>query len=630
MAKAKKKKELKEQPIIFSKKNLPSAEISVQPYNHSLFLYIILAIGFSLYINTIFNEYAYDDGMAITDNTFTQKGFSGIGEILRNDTFIGVKGTAGELTGGRYRPLSVITFAIEKGLFGKKAWISHLINVLLFCILLYYLFQVSYRFLFKGSELKAFFSSLIFVIHPIHTEVVANIKSRDEIFSFLFLLISLYYFLQHEEKKKHTAKYIVFSCLTYFLALLSKENGITFLAIFPITYFICKKESIIKSIRTVLPYMGVAFIYLLLRFKIVGMHLSQSHELMNAPYLLASSAQAFATKSYVLTKYLYLLFIPYPLTYDYSFNEIPYIELWDIRSLAGMLVHLGLLIYALKKIKEREIISYLILFYLITISIVSNLIFDIGATMGERFLFQPSFSFALLSGIFLNYVYERSNNKLRKSFFIYILSILTITASAQCITRNMDWKNDYTLFMNDIKNSPHSAKVYVYAGVVMVKSVDAETDSIKKGKILNDAIGKFKKSIEIYPAYTDAYLNMGVAYSNLNDKEKAMECWEKANAISPGYFMARANLNYLSDYFLKKAVEYFNIKDYPTAIRYTEKSVRCNEKNALGWFNLGGYWMMLGDKKKAIEFWQKTLEIDPSYSEARVWLEKAKSPNENN
>ena len=62
----------------------------------------------------------------------------------------------------------------------------------------------------------------------------------------------------------------------------------------------------------------------------------------------------------------------------------------------------------------------------------------------------------------------------------------------------MDWKNDYTLFMNDIKNSPQSAKVYVYAGVVMVKSADAETDSIKKSKILNDAISKFKKSIEAY------------------------------------------------------------------------------------------------------------------------------------
>jgi tetratricopeptide (TPR) repeat protein len=417
-------------------------------------------------------------------------------------------------------------------------------------------------------------------------------------------------------------KHTIIACFSYFLALLSKENGITFLAIFPMTYFVIKKGSILRSLKSVFPYFLVAMGYLLLRYKIVGMHFSKSHELMNAPYLLATGAQAFATKSYILLKYLYLLFVPYPLTYDYSFNQIPYIDGSDFRAWLSILIYVGLLIYALLNLKNRSIVSYAILFYIITISIVSNFIFDVGATMGERFLFQPSFAFSLVAGIFLHKMYMKSDKKIRRFVFIPLLSVLIIAASGLSIARNMDWKNDYTLFMHDVKSSPNSAKVYVYAGVVMVKSADNETDSIRKHKVLRESILSFEKALKIYPDFTDAYLNMGVAYSNLNEKQKALESWEKANTLSPGHFIAIANLKYLSDWFLRRAVFLFDQKDFDGAIKNTETSIRANPQNSLAWYNLGGYWMMKGDKEKARQFWTKTLEIDPNYTDAKIWLEK--------
>ena len=621
MAKGNIKKEIKHRAPIPDKAILSEEKVDFFS-KKNIFLFLIILIGFVVYSNTVFNEYAYDDGMAITDNAFTQKGFSGIKDILINDTFIGVKGAAGELTGGRYRPLSVITFAIEKGIFGKRPWVGHLINILLYCCLLYYLFQVTYKYIFKESELKAFFTMLIFTIHPIHTEVIANLKSRDEILSFLFLFIALFYFLKSLHKEKIHPKYTIIACLSYFLALMSKENGITFLAIFPLTFYVAKKGTVLQSIKSVLPYLFVAGLYLLIRYSVVGLSFSKSHELMNAPFLLASGVQAFATKAYILSKYLFLLFIPYPLSYDYSFNQIPYLDAGDLRSWLSILLYMGLLIYSIFNLRKRSIISYALLFYLITISIVSNFIFEVGATMGERFLFQPSYAFALMAGIFLHNMYMKMNEKIRKFIFLPLLSIIVISASTYSMTRNRVWKNDYTLFMNDIHSSPKSAKVYVYAGVVLVKSVDNETDSLKKQKVLRNAINIFEKGLKIYPDFTDAYLNMGVAYSNLNEKEKALECWEKANEISPGHFIAVANLQYLSDWYLKKAIASFNEKDFDGAIKYTEISVRCNKKNALSWYNLGGYWMMKGDKIKAKEFWKKTLEVDPNYTEAKGWLMK--------
>src|SRR6266699_1973021 len=83
---------------------------------------ILLAlIGFIFYYNTFSHESAFDDRMAITDNAYVQRGLAGIPDILTTDayqSYLESKNGANQLAGGRYRPLSLITFAVEQQLTG--------------------------------------------------------------------------------------------------------------------------------------------------------------------------------------------------------------------------------------------------------------------------------------------------------------------------------------------------------------------------------------------------------------------------------------------------------------------------------------------------------------------------------
>ena len=157
---------------------------------------ILFCLGFLIYANTWTHDYALDDSIVIVDNVFTSKGLSGIKDLFTSDTFYGFFNQSGKdnlVQGGRYRPLSLATFALEVELFGMKPGVSHWINSLLYALLGLLVFSVLNR-LFKDQRqgvVIAFWSTLLFVVHPLHTEVVANIKGRDEILALGFALLAL-------------------------------------------------------------------------------------------------------------------------------------------------------------------------------------------------------------------------------------------------------------------------------------------------------------------------------------------------------------------------------------------------------------------------------------------------------
>ena len=111
---------------------------------------ILFAVSFLLYINTVSNQYALDDEVVVT-NAQVEKGFSGLGEIFTSDIFSSYyaqNNAEQQLSGGRYRPLSVATFAIEYAIFGNNPAPRHFINVLLYAllsVLIFYALAISFR-----------------------------------------------------------------------------------------------------------------------------------------------------------------------------------------------------------------------------------------------------------------------------------------------------------------------------------------------------------------------------------------------------------------------------------------------------------------------------------------------------
>lgn len=591
---------------------------------------LIIALGIfifasGIYLNTIFHDYALDDGIVITNNPFTKKGFAGIGDIFSHETFVNVADLNNELSGGRYRPLSVATFAMEYQFFGLRPSVSHLINVLLYGLLGALLFYFLYHTVFRQQLLSAILATIIFVVHPLHTDVVANIKGRDELLSLILLLASLICCIKYAEKKKFVL--LIISLLAYFLSLLAKENGITFLAVIPLMLYFFMHKRWQDAFLSVLPYVFVFVGYFLLRVSITGLPQSNSSELMNAPFANAVGDEAIATKIMVLGKDLWMLIFPHPLSYDYSYNQVPYVHLTDWRCLLAFFVNGALLFVAFRLLKSRHVVSFAILFYFITLSIVSNFVFDVGSPFNERFLFQPSIGFAIAIAFVINYPGNlKPGNKIFSGIAVVVAAMLIIAGATKTILRNPEWKNDDTLFLADVKHAPNSAKTNCYAGIVLIKKGEQETDSIKKNSIFEQAIIYFNKALMIYPQYVDPYINLGNVYAQMGNLDAAKEHLMKAKEIYPGNSALRQNLSYLAGQYEIRASRFYEQKNLAAAILAGHSSVECNPSNINMLYNLGGYYLSLNNRLKAKEFWSKALALDPSNRTIQSWLDKISVP----
>jgi len=639
-------------------KNRTDAYSSVKWFNNvKIHKIIIFFFAIVLYTNTLFNEYAQDDAIVITDNMFTQKGFSGISGILTKDTFFGFFKKSGKsklVSGGRYRPLSLVTFAIEYQFFGANPHISHVINFIIYGLLGLVLYKLLLLLFIniksiKFKELFAFLTTLVFIGHPVHTEVVANVKGRDELLALLFSLLALYYAIKWLGKVDFKKQGIIFS--VFVLALFSKENSITYLAIVPLVFFMFFSGNKIKYLTVFAPFFLAAIFFLVIRTLILGFDFGgTSLELMNNPFLKISGnkfvpfsfGEKLATIIFTLGKYIQLLFFPHPLTNDYYPRHISMLTFVDWKVILSLIVNVGLLLFALVRFKRNKILSFAILYYFITLSIVSNVVFPVGTNMSERFLFMPSLGFSLVIG----YLFYVLFNKYSNLSFIAV-GLVLLLFSVKTISRNRIWKNDFVLFTEDVKVSSNSAKALNAAGGSLVDAAFKEKNKVKKDKMLNQAKTYLEKALKIYPNYKNAMLILGNAEYFLGHYEQAISIYEKTLKIAPDYGEATKNLGiaykeagkYFGEkkhdikkslFYLRKALE-LQPKDYETnrlngvanavlgdkerALEFFENAVKLEPKNAGAYLNLGNAYYNIGDKENGKKYHDFALKMDPEIFE---------------
>ena len=628
--------------------------------------WMLFAFSFLLYANTLFHDYALDDAIVVYDNMFVQDGLSGIPGILSKDTFFGFfkeEGKANLVAGGRYRPLTLVMFALEHQLFGKSPFVGHLVNGLLYGLTTMVLYLLLLQ-LFRPSQGQArayfiaFAASLLFAAHPIHTEVVANIKGRDEIVALLGSLAALYFSLRAYFEKKPLLN--IWAGVVFFLGLMSKENAITFLAVAPLAYYFFTKASPGKIVRQSLPLVAGAAVFLVIRYAVMGWGIGEPvREMMNNPFIKLvgnqyvdfTGAERLATVLYTLGKYVQLLFFPLVLTHDYYPRQISVMNFSDWGVLLSLLVYLALLAYALLRLPKKDPISFAILYFLATLSIVSNLLFPIGTHMAERLIFMPSVGFCLALAI-LGFRWAARQAGEGKplayrhfSMVLAVLAVVTVAFSGRTLLRNMAWKDNYTLFTTDIAHSPNSAKLQNAVGGELITQSAKEENAAQRPAMLKEAIGHLEKALAIHPNYKNAYLLMGNAYNYLQEYEKSIDAYNKALAIDPNYADARRNLGITyrdaGRYYgetkndLPQALTYLNKayeilpKDYdvlrllgvaygvnqnPTlAMEYFTLASQQAPENAEAWWNLSLAHSQLGNTALAEQYRKKAAELDPKY-----------------
>lgn len=571
---------------------------------YQLLVLVLLALG--LNFNTLFNEYAMDDLVVLKENTLVQQGLAGIPDLLTKDSFYGVQQTNVDLSGGRYRPLALASFALEHELFGNNPFVGHLVNLLLFALLTALLFLVLERHLFKDlNPHLAFFTCLLFVVHPIHTEVIANIKSRDELLATLFLLLSSLSLLRYRLKK--SPKLITASLLFFLLALLARESAVPFLGIVPLVSYFFFNESFKKSLVNAWPFALVFLFYLGIRLSIQSVNTGSGENILNHPFLYASTGEAFATKVFILCKYIGLLFFPFPLSCDYGYSQIPYVQLLSLEFMVSGLVLAVLIGYALYAFKKRTLLSFSILFFFLTIFLFSNFVIDIGAPLAERLLFQPSLAFCIVAASSCLALPSRFKIPTSALFLLLLIAFGTKT-----VLRNREWKNNYTLYSADVEAAPNSVRTNMYAAAQHIVRGSTEKDPTTKAEHFRKAVFFDERAISMYSHYPSLYEDLGVAYYSLGNYLKAADAWLTAFNLKPGNAAARERTQTLSKILYKEGNKYFKQGNTAAAITFYSKSVLLNEENADAWYQLGGCYIRIRDTKNALDAWQNVLRLDPN------------------
>ncbi|MFN0176529.1 MAG: tetratricopeptide repeat protein [Saprospiraceae bacterium] len=582
------------------------------PQKRDWSLWIVIASAMVLCASSVGFGFVLDDEIMTRSNSLVNKGIAGIKDIFTHGTLYGFNG----MNDQSYRPLMLAIFAVEKSLFGGTAGAYHFFNVFYYALAS----GIFYLFLKKAMGLESLIpllAALFFVAHPIHTEVVANIKSRDEILSFMFVSLSLLYVLKYAQDGNKT-KDLVLSLLCYLAATLAKETGLAMLGLVPLTlwFFTSLKLGRIATITSF--FLAIVALYFIMRGSAMDnmFFSSDIKDLVNNTLSGATtSGEWFASRVMILGKYLGLLVFPHPLSYDYSYNQVPLVGPGDMGFLISLVIHLiliGLFVWGLPK---KKIIAYAIGFYAVMMVLVSNFLTPIGATMAERFLFSASAGFCLALGWGIAVLNEKF--RWSKNILYTVTGTILLLYAVKTFTRTQVWASPEKLFKSGLETAPNSARAQNHYGTYWRTLAEENQNALDKNKTeyYSKAIAYYQKSLEIYPGYSEAQYNLGVSYMALNKTEEARAAFENTLNIDSTYQGALNNL----------AIIAFRKNDVQKAIAYWDKLLLFHPNNFDALQNCGAVHLNINNPEKALEYFERALKINPSHQGLIQNIQKAKT-----
>ena len=532
---------------------------------------VLAVLGVLLYANTFGHQYALDDIAAIEQNLFVRKGIAGIPDLMRTEFW-----HFSNISLGYYRPLSLITFALEQEFFGTAPGISHAINAVLYGLTGAVIAILLQKWL-PGQTIIAFLIGLVFIAHPLHTEIVANIKGRDEILSFLFISLMLLNYWRYLE----TAEWgwIVGSCTSLYLAFLSKESSVVSLALIPAMQYWFARRNVWQSLISLWPFLIVAALFFYQKQKMIGtLSGNPPVDWANYPYAIEKTQKSTTFK--FLMYYIRLLILPHPLVYDYSYNIIPSGGKGDLLTWAGFVSLLVLVWLTWKGFIKRTLWGFGLFWFFVTMMPGLGFIWARGGIFAERFLYAAVMGFAFVFVWAVQKLLVRqpttdepADASPRPALARYtpLLALMAVVAglySFKTVDRNRDWENNFVLFNsalpaaeNSCQVQRHVANEWIQKGLkdrAVLDSVSAklpklkQPDSLRRAQVTLDtaqkwanihgrwALDHLQESTRIYPNFGEAYFSMAYVFQKIIPNVDSAKYYYKqtiraANAYAPAY-----------------------------------------------------------------------------------------------
>ena len=570
--------------------------------NKSWIRIILVAAVLLMYGSSINYDFTIDDNVFFLKHSSVQKGLQGIPETFTYgslEKYNGMKGLQ------PYRPVTLISFAIQKQLFNNDPVKAHLVNIILYVLLVLVLFNLLMKLLPAAHPVVCAIIVLLFAAHPVHTEVVASVKSQDELLAALFALLALSYAASLVKNEKYSLKYGILSFSFFILALLSKEGAFAMILIFPLAFWILLSQSIKRSVICSLPYWGAALLFIFARYLVLNGQVQNYHNtiLENVLYGANGFAQITATKMEILFHYLRLSFFPWPLSWDYSYNQVPVVDWSSFIAWLSLLLYAGMFVYAILKIKKKPVISFGILFYLIMLTPTANIFFLNGSTVSERFLFMPSLGLILVVVYGLTDLVKlntASYTGAGRHKFNLVTGLIILVFIGLTISGSSDWKTNLTIFKAGAGHAPNSSRTNASLGIEYRMLAEKEANPQQRAVYFNNALKYLKASVAILPSNKDALYNIGLTSGEMGDKAGAILGYRNTLSFYPDH---RSALNNLGTEFLEE-------NKFDSAYTYLKRCYDVDTSFAKSSQNLAIYYFKTGNYNQAIQFAANATKLD--------------------
>ena len=503
-----------------------------------IFFGILGALVLIIYGQSLAGGFVFDDrGIAEHQELFT--GLDQVVQVATHPYWI--------VEAGLYRPVTLLSYLFNTVFLGEGAFGFHLINLFLYfgiCACIYLLVKRLFE-----NEWLAYLSALIFLVLPIHTEVVANISGRSELLALFFSLLLL---LEFSKEKIN----FWLAGLWMFLAIGAKETAVAVVPLAVLIMVIQKRK--VLSPATLGVAMG-ASIYFILRLLVLGPahFLGVETSIIENPLLFASVPDRIATGLQILWIYVSKTFWPANLCSDYSYNQIPIASFMSAGAILGALVLFAAIVSFFFFLRRRPIISFASAIFLASFIPVSNLIFPVGTIAVERLFFYPSLGFVLFVAYVLNSSLTLPLSGEGKNWITPLIKgvggLLIIIYVIISFQRQSVWMSEEKLFLNAAECAPKSVLSLSNAGTVYYFRGDFET-----------AAKYLEASKAIKPVYSKGLNNLGLVYWKQGRPREAEQMYHESLKQKYPYPGAIENLTllYLSEKNDEKALHWLKIM-YP-------------------------------------------------------------------
>ena len=467
-----------------------------------------------VYFHSLFNSYALDDELYALSPLLENPQWKQFFHHFTIHTFVDK-----DESGYAYRPLSLNSFLVEYLVFGKHVFLSHLINLLLYLLVLYSFFRLLLKF---GFDLPLSLGIiLLFALHPVHTEVVCNLKCRDELLAFTFMSVSFHLAVNYINTPKML--YLLGAPLLFLLALLAKESVVPFFVFIPLSLGFIKADPKKMLYLFVALSLSVLIYFLIRKFGLPAQHRKLVLYENPVAVLGIDAAGRLTVPLYLSWRYLSLLICPYPLAYYYGYAYVDVFAPLSLYSILGALAHIALIVLFFKTLRQNKPLAFGISLYLLTLSPLLFFVRLVPGLMGERFLFAASFGYCIMLGIGLHEAYHYFKKRYGLSVNpLYALVLICYTCLS--FQRSKVWKNKETLFEHDMPVLKESAKANLLYGALLSEQALKAKDAAK----LEKAIGHLEKTVRIVPSYSLAWENLGVLYYFKGDTASAFSRLDSA------------------------------------------------------------------------------------------------------